>query len=114
MAILLSDVQRELFLQAGFTQLSESTIVTYSKLYLRDRNRVVLTTRKCTRRNNLCISYLGRSGTDQYGLLQHIVLIQDTPVAVVVLLNSAAVRLCTDDITHADIDSHIIACSLPR
>lgn len=114
-AIQLSEFQRELLLQAGFTNLSESTtVVSYSQLYVRDHNRVVETTRKQKRRNNSCISYFDRSGADRYGLLQRILLVQDNPVALVVLLSSTAVKLSTDVITHADIDSHIIACSLPR
>lgn len=103
--IQLSGSQRELLLQAGFTDMSESS-VSYSKLYICDHSRVVVTVRKRNRRNNSCISYVDRSGADQYGLLQHVVVVQDTPVALVVSLSSTAMKLCTDVITNADRHSH--------
>ena len=49
-----------------------------------------------------------------YGLLQDVIVLECAAFAVVVPQRAAFINLCDDAITNADIDSHIVTCSIPR
>ena len=116
LAVQVTDVERELLLQAGATRPLHCTLLAYSKLLLHETNRVITTDRKQTQRNNSCILYKGRNGSNCHGLLQNILheSITSQTFAVVVPLKPAGLKLCSDDTTNVDIDSHIVVNSFPR
>ena len=116
LAVQITDLQRELFLQAGVVQPSHCTLLAYSKLLLHETNRVITTDRKQTQRNNSCIVYKGRNGSNCHGLLQNILheSVTSQTFAIVVPLKPTGLKLCNDHTTNADVDSHIVANFIPR
>ncbi len=110
----LSASQQELFLKAGIIPPITHPLLVYSKLLIRDSNRIISNDSKQTLRNNSCLKYQGSSGQDCFGLLRHVLVHEQEAFVVIVSLKPTGMKLCSDDITHAQIDCHLVACFSPR
>ena len=93
---------------------TSSSSISYPQLYLRDVEITIRKDNQKTLRNNSCLVY--KSGESEcYGIMQNLIVHNENAFAVVIPLKICdGVRLCKDDITKANIDSHIICCSQPR
>lgn len=80
------------------------------------RKIVANKTSRKTLRNNAGIIYVDRGGhgTLQYGLLTRVLLKGSRAYAVVSHLTPAGIKLCTDSITHANLDHRLTALQPPR
>ncbi len=76
----------------------------YSHILLSDTNRIVAAgslSRSC-KRNDSCVEFYDYLHSTKYGLIEKIVLSEQSGVfAVIKSLSSASIQLCQDPITHA-------------
>ena len=107
----LSTTEKELFASSNIC-LHHEDFQTYPIIHLSNRIIAAKSRSKAIRRNNSCIQYLNCENY-MYGIVEKIfvcenscfILIQD-------LAKQNHVQLCSDDVTDAKIDNHIIACNL--
>ena len=119
--IQLANQELKLFTEASFAA-PEKTALAYSKLHLRNTNRFI-TAKPRSRsriRDNSGVMYKDRTGSICYGQLENIFLFesnQDVQVfAKILYLPPARVQegLCTDSVTDARLNDHIVTLNTPR
>lgn len=112
----LLDSEKALLLQAGAHP--PEKVMTYPKLLLGNHRVLVAEKRtSATKRNDSCLLYkIGES--DGYGIVQKIMFWQElATVHCYLLLKSmepAPLKLCDDQLTHAELSKHFIAFCPPR
>lgn len=103
--------EKDLLARAGIDLPHQSKVVTYPSLLLTKSNRVLRAKTSCRaiKRNNSCLRY--SSGC---GLLQKIIVFNNTCYLVVNYLNRASLRVCQDDLTYSKFDDHFCSFYPPR
>jgi len=110
--------ERELLNQVCGT-LSTDVVLVYSKLLLTESNRILAacTRQQETLRNNSCLVYTTPSSSNGYGIMEKNLVCESGTTCqafpVVVPLIPAGVTLCSDTVTNAQLDSHLVALHLP-
>ena len=110
----LLDQERDLFLKVGINPPCE--VMLYPSLQLAANKRIVVaqSRSRSIKRNNCCLAFL--SG---YGLLTKIIVYKEPTggtkcYLLVMKMNPAPMKICTDEITNAQFHKHFIAFYPPR
>ena len=105
----LSGPERDLIVEAGIQAPCE--VMLYSSLLLTKTKRELRASSLCkaTKRNNSCLLY--KYGC---GLLQKIIVFDSMCYLLIFCLKRAPMKLCEDEITHAQLNSHFYSYYPPR
>lgn len=108
--------ESELFYSSGIMLSSNSKVLVYRKMTIqRTRRTVAAKSSRQTLRDDSCFMYICDKGTNQFGLLKKVVVCDDGAMfAVAMSLTCSGRKLCTDRVTNAQLDSHVIIFNPPR
>ena len=96
---------------------SELHTIFYPSLCLGSNAIIVAKSRaRPTKRDNSCLIYVDKTNSLSCGILEKIFCFDNSSIyyCLVLKLLPVSTQLCTDDITHANLASHFIACYPPR
>ena len=97
-----------------------STEVLFYPTILLPTNMVITARSKSrmTKRDNSCLVYIDQTDSVCWGILEKIFVFKNSTASGYYCLISAllptSTQLCTDDITHAQLHKHLVACEPPR
>ena len=114
----LSQREKSLLHKAGIT-IPATEVLLYPSLCLPTNTVVVARSQsRTTKRDNSCLLYTDKELQHCWGLLEKIFAFSNSEVlgcyCLISILSPVCCQLCTDDVTHAELQDHLVACQPPR